>query len=88
MGGYNDDLLTGGTGDDTFVFEARMRADVITDFNNGNDTLDFSSLGIGIGDLTITQIGTSTEIRLDAWASVTLLETDMTTLVIADDFAF
>ena len=37
MGGT--DSFTGGDGNDTFVFAADDGADIITDFNSGDDTL-------------------------------------------------
>ena len=43
-------MLTGGTGDDTFVFSSRLDSqpgarDQITDFSISHDKLDFSSIG-------------------------------------------
>ena len=40
--GAGDDTLIGGPGDDVFVFGAVSGNDTITDFDTGDDTLDFS----------------------------------------------
>lgn len=53
-GGIGNDTLTGGTDTDTFVFSLGDGSDVITDFENGIDILDFTSTGLTFGDLTIT----------------------------------
>ena len=66
-GGDGRDTMTGGTGNDMFVFEAGDsnvgNADLITDFTAGADLLDFSDFSFaGIGDLTITDDGSDTNI--------------------------
>ena len=43
QGGTSDDTMTGGTGADTFVFAANHGADTITDFTDGDDTIDLSA---------------------------------------------
>lgn len=58
IGGAGRDNMTGGTGADTFVFAAGMGKDVIQDFEDGVDTLDFSAYGFtDISDLTIVTQG-------------------------------
>jgi VCBS repeat-containing protein len=42
VGGGDDDRLTGGAGSDVFVFDSRGGKDVVTDFQRGVDTLQFS----------------------------------------------
>lgn len=42
-GGLGLDTLTGGAGNDTFVFDNLGGADTITDFGNGDDTLEFDN---------------------------------------------
>ena len=50
------DLLTGGSGADTFRFEDNFGTDTITDFETGADVLDLSALSLigGFSALTIT----------------------------------
>ena len=56
VGGEGNDRLTGGAGADTFVFTPDHGDDTITDFADGEDLIDLSSLeGIaGFDDLQIT----------------------------------
>jgi Ca2+-binding RTX toxin-like protein len=72
----NDDL-TGGNGNDTFVFEADNGIDQILDFDLKNDTVDLSALGLagldsdgsGVlddGDDFVTINGSDTTIDLGA----------------------
>ncbi len=87
-GGLGEDTMTGGNGADVFVFEDRMRADVITDFRDGIDLLDFSSFGFaGLGALTLSQIGTDVEIRVST-RDVLLLENIDISAIDASDFIF
>jgi uncharacterized repeat protein (TIGR01451 family) len=53
IGGRGNDILTGGEGAgvDTFVFGADFGNDLITDFVNNRDILDFSPLNISSSDL-------------------------------------
>ncbi|MEM7241515.1 MAG: hypothetical protein AAF429_04965 [Pseudomonadota bacterium] len=46
-----DDILTGGMGADTFVFEDGDGKDTITDFNLNEDMIDLVALGITYADL-------------------------------------
>jgi Ca2+-binding RTX toxin-like protein len=50
-GGIGDDILIGGDNNDTFILEEDFGNDVITDFGNGNDTIDLSALGLSVGSL-------------------------------------
>lgn len=43
--GAGDDTLTGGAGEDTFIFGANTGNDVITDFDQAEDSLDLSARG-------------------------------------------
>jgi Ca2+-binding RTX toxin-like protein len=47
IGGKDDDTLTGGNGGDTFVLSRHDGNDVITDFADGSDLIDFSVFGMG-----------------------------------------
>ena len=69
-----DDTLTGGGGTDTFIFAASHGADTITDFTNGEDTIDLSAFTdiSGFGDLTATQSGSDTVITIPGGGTITL----------------
>lgn len=56
-GGTGNDVLTGGAGNDIFSFNAGDGSDVITDFDDNVDLLDFSGSGLIFNDLTITNNG-------------------------------
>jgi VCBS repeat-containing protein len=43
IGGGGDDFLTGGAGPDTFIFYGKSGADVITDFTDGLDKIQFAN---------------------------------------------
>ena len=66
LGGEGNDRLTGGAGADTFVFGPDHGDDTITDFADGEDLIDLSSLeGIaGFEDLNIETYGATTVIEL------------------------
>lgn len=90
-GGAGDDFLKGGLGIDHFVFADGFGADVIDDFTDGVDLIDFAGhAGVGaLGDLQIVQSGAHTIITLTAGGAdrITLanfLATDLD----ANDFQF
>jgi len=92
FGGNDDDRLLGGTGDDTlhgqqgadtFVFQEDGGNDVITDFEDGVDILEFRDLVTDLTDLTITQEGADTLIT-SANGTVTLQDFDSTLLDLTD----
>lgn|GEM_PF-6910192 len=95
IGGTGNDLLIGGDGGDTFVFEDGFGADTITDFDvdaasPAGDTIDLSALGVtDISDLTIVQSGTATIITVtgDTENSIRLNNTTATDLT-NDNFVF
>jgi Ca2+-binding RTX toxin-like protein len=45
IGGRGNDLLIGGPGADTFVFQPKGGNDVVVDFQNDLDQLDFGAFG-------------------------------------------
>ncbi|MDE0538735.1 MAG: calcium-binding protein [Rhodospirillales bacterium] len=88
-GGTTDDTLTGGEGADTFVFASGHGNDTITDFTDGEDTIDLSTFtGItGFSDLTVAQDGNNTVITVPGGGTITLqgfTSTDLDT----NDFVF
>ena len=84
-----DDTLTGGEGADTFVFASGHGNDTITDFTDGEDTIDLSAFtGInGFGDLTVVQNGNDTVITVPGGGTITLQGFTSTDLD-ATDFTF
>ncbi len=73
-GGAGHDTLTGGEGADTFVFSAGDGHDRITDFSNGEDTIDLSAFtGITeFSDLHIRQAGNDVRIDLSEYGGGTV----------------
>ena len=65
-GGAGTDTLTGGAGADTFAYHAGDGSDTITDFSDGEDKIDLSSLEAisGFEDLSMVQLGSFVTIDL------------------------
>jgi len=74
-GAGGDDTLIGNGGADVFVFRAGFGADVVEDFHNGTDRLDFTGhTGVSaLGDLTITDAGADAVVSDGAGGTITLL---------------
>ena len=89
QGGTSDDTMTGGTGADTFVFASGHGSDTITDFTDGEDTIDLSAFTsiTGFSDLTVAQNGNNTVITIPGGGTVTLQNFTSTDLD-AEDFVF
>jgi Ca2+-binding RTX toxin-like protein len=78
IGGVGNDFLDGGTGGDVYLYKRGDGADFITDYDQGDgsiDTLRFDS-SIAVGDITITRntsvmylniAGTTDQITLSSW---------------------
>ena len=97
-GGNGDDSLSGNAGKDTFIFNNGYGKDIIFDFEDGIDKLDFSSytkddgaggaVAITFADLTITRSGGDIKIDgLDAGDEVLIRNEPMSNIT-ADDFIF
>ena len=91
-GRAGDNSLTGGLGDDAFRYGPESGNDTIIDFMPGpgsDDYLDFTPYTsiMGINDLNIAPLGTSTVITLPNGAKITLLNVAPSTLH-ADDYRF
>ena len=72
--GEDDESMTGGAGDDVFVFHPNNGNDAITDFANWFDRIDLSAFSTmsGFSDLTVTQDGNDTVIDLSAHGGGTI----------------
>ena len=56
-GQTGDDVMTGGAGNDVFIFTPNFNHDVVTDFEDGSDRLRFFKNGVAdIIDLTISDL--------------------------------
>ena len=90
-GGLGDDTLTGGADADTFYFNGAFGNDTITDFTDGEDTIDLTAIS-GItefADLTITADGQNAVIDLTAHGGGTItLENFDSSNLDAEDFSF
>nr|WP_263991690.1 hypothetical protein [Rhodopseudomonas palustris] len=92
-GGAGNDILTGGSGADVFVFAAGFGKDIVTDFatkGSSADVLQFSSsMFANFTDVMshTTQVGNDVVVTLDADNSLTLANTQIGSLA-ADDFRF
>ena len=65
-GGKGNDTLTGGGGGDLFFFHKNHGDNVITDFGNGADKIQFAGTSAqSFDDLTIQAVGSGTEVSID-----------------------
>ena len=90
-GGEGDDTLTGGAGADVFAIGAACGLDTVTDFTDGEDRIDLSSLeGIaGFDDLRIARYADTTVIDLTSHGCGTIrLENTAADGLDATDFVF
>ncbi|MEM7742162.1 MAG: calcium-binding protein [Pseudomonadota bacterium] len=85
-GGDGSDQLTGGSGTDRFVFDSTSGQDVITDFEDGVDAIEFMIEAFGYDDLEVLQDGDDAVVT-HAGGTVRLVSVDGTTLD-QGDFAF
>jgi Ca2+-binding RTX toxin-like protein len=85
-GGADNDRMTGGTGEDVFSFEEDAGFDVITDFEDGVDAIEFLIESFGFEDLEMRQRGQDAEISFDG-GEITLEKVDIAELGL-EDFRF
>lgn len=72
-GGNGDDTMSGGSGADVFIFaQTESGADVISDFEDGVDVMDFSASSFIYSDLVITSDGTDTTVAITDGFGITL----------------
>lgn len=86
LGGTGKDRMTGGQGADRFVFEESPGMDVITDFEDGVDAIEFMIEAFGFEDLDVLQDGDDAVVS-HAGGSVRLLDVNALNLD-ASDFEF
>ena len=88
-----NDNLTGGAGRDVFVFGPGFGQDTIQDFVRGEDVLDFTTLGLSVGDFAtwrqshVANSGSDAVVTIETGQSVTLKGISATALQ-AGDFLF
>ncbi|MFK7943305.1 MAG: M10 family metallopeptidase C-terminal domain-containing protein [Paracoccaceae bacterium] len=87
-GDKRGNMLTGGAGEDRFVFDnARFGHDRITDFENGSELLDFTATGINFEDFSLRQDGDDAVLFLEFDSRSSLvLEGVNVDQIDADDF--
>jgi Ca2+-binding RTX toxin-like protein len=94
-GASGNDILTGGAGSDNFVFRLSSGNDTVTDFTNGQDTIDIhdyttftqgspSSFAAWIASASVEQQGANTLIHLDANNSILLSNVAKASLAMND----
>lgn len=90
-GGADNDFLLGGADADTFVFTNGFGQDIVKDYIDGEDRIDFSGhSGVNaISDLTFSQNGVNTLVTLSAGGPDQFILVDTTaSLLEASDFDF
>lgn len=91
VGGAQDDVLSGGSGNDIFKFKPGFGQDTITDFKvDGNDRIDLRAFHLsGLGDLTIAA-GVDRVLTSAAFGdgSIILKNSDSNVTLLASDFLF
>lgn len=92
IGGSGNDELFGGTGSDIFAFSNNSGVDVIYDFEDGLETIDFSNLTSinNYNDVlaAATQVGDNVVIDLGSNSSVEIQLVDLATQLDSSDFVF
>ena len=82
-GGTGNDTLNGGADSDTFVYtDLAFGRDTIIGWQNGQDLLDLSALGLDETDFTISQVGANTVLTLtsDTNQTITLVGINAATI--------
>lgn len=87
-GGAGDDFYLGGADADTFAWSDGFGRDVVKDFVQGTDILDFGAMSgvTDLSDLKVAQVGANTVLTLFGGGgdSITLAGFDSTTLQVTD----
>jgi Ca2+-binding RTX toxin-like protein len=89
-GGAGHDSLTGGADSDIFVFRSGYGRDTVSDFQNGADRIDLSSMGLRLSNLVLRQSGSDVILWLNAADHLTVRSSVPVTLsqIDAGDFIF
>ena len=89
-GGTGNDILTGNGGFDRFLFDtAEFGQDVITDFTNNQELIDFRGSGLTFADLLIEIDNGDTIITIDGDPNANSITLEgVTSLIDAADFIF
>ncbi|MEM7555092.1 MAG: serine hydrolase [Cyanobacteria bacterium P01_A01_bin.84] len=85
-----DNIITGGAGADQFwiaVAQTPEKANIITDFTNGEDVIGIAGLGVSFADVSITQQDNSTLIGING-TDLAVLQGITANNLNADNFAF
>ena len=82
-GDLGDDTLSGGEGGDRFDFRLGDGSDIITDFEDGVDIIGLQN-GLTFAQLTISQVGSNTQISVGDEVLVSLLNVNATAIDIQD----
>ena len=84
LGGYEGrDLLDGGSGADTFIFRSGDGHDIIFDFENDLDRIQFNDGVAGFDALAIRQRGEDIEVSYDG-GSITILDEIIANIEVSD----
>ncbi len=81
-----NDIFTGGTGADTFIFQRSGEFDIITDFEDGIDTIRIATGSNTFSQVKISDDGADTIVQFDG--STVVLNNFNHALLGADDFSF
>ena len=89
VGGPGNDTLTGGVGEDLFIFSPGDGEDVIKNFNQAEDGLKLADFGLsGINDLSITTGASDTVITVNNVDDFSITLQGFTGTLVAGDFIF
>lgn len=86
-GDHGDDMVTGGAGRDRFIFNLQGGNDIVTDYTDESDRLDFSNFGFATAAEVIAnavQNGADVIFTMVTGETMTLLNTDLVSLEATD----
>lgn len=90
-GGTDDDLLTGGSAADVFVFGANAGHDIITDFQRNADDIELDILGTGLtnfGDVQAAAYQVGADVVIDLTGGTITIENMLLGQLNASQFLF